>query len=69
MLVKLTIDDKRDTLTAKQWTAYVEKAKELFHWSDDVTMKCVASSFMGQALTWFYQLVRFLTNEIFYLAF
>ena len=58
-------DDKRDTLTAKQWTAYVQKAKELFHWSDDVTMKCVANALVGQALSWFYKLVRFLPMKYF----
>jgi hypothetical protein len=51
-------DKNRDTLTAKQWTAYVQKAKELYDWTDEVTMKCVLNSLMGLALTWFYQLVR-----------
>ncbi len=51
-------DKNRDTLTAKQWTAYVQKAKELYNWTDEVTMKCVLNSLMGLALTLFYQLVR-----------
>ncbi len=53
-------DENRDTLTAKQWAAYVRTAKEFFNWTDEVTMKCVANALMGQALSWFYKLARLL---------
>ncbi len=58
-------DENRDTLTAKQWVAYVQTAKEFFNWTDEVTMKCVANALMGQALSWFYQLVGLLFFCIF----
>ncbi len=50
-------DPQRDVLTAEDWIGSVERAKDMSHWNDEVTMSNVVNALFGPSLVWFLDLV------------
>jgi len=59
-------DPKKDVLTAEEWIASIQRAKDQFEWDDDVTMNNVVEVLFGDALLWFLDLVTFLFTRYHY---
>jgi len=55
-------DQKLDVLTAEDWIGSVQRAKDQFEWSDEVTMTNIVNALFGDALAWFLDLVTMLST-------
>ena len=55
-------DKKKDIFNALEWVTFVQRAKDLFNWTNETTMLFVLNALSDGAYDWFHEQVHGLKN-------